>query len=133
MDGALDEAMTSAATAAEGDQIVEAIADFAAGDADELTFKRGDVIHVLPGEVEPGWAKGEDSSGRIGIFPVNQTAPMSVFYSQNRGSRPGLSVGQIKWKPSWPSWRAVRRRFRTAYDRLPRWTGWPGTRHEVLG
>ena len=62
-----------------------------------------------------------------------QTAPMSVFYSQNRRSRPGLSVRQIKWKPSWPSWRAVPRRFRTECDRLPRWTGWPGTRHEVLG
>ncbi|KAG2195948.1 hypothetical protein INT47_007084 [Mucor saturninus] len=50
----------------------KAVYEFGGDNADELSFRVGDVITVLE-EVDEGWWLGESADGRRGIFPVNYT------------------------------------------------------------
>ncbi|XP_061460277.1 growth factor receptor-bound protein 2-like [Rhineura floridana] len=54
---------------------MEAVAqyDFQASNADELSFRRGDILKVLEKECEPSWAKTEHR-GREGFVPQNYIA-----------------------------------------------------------
>ncbi|KAG1934232.1 GRB2-related adapter protein 2b [Pimephales promelas] len=53
---------------------VRAVYDFTAEDADELSFRAGDLIEVLD-QSDRSWWKGL-LHGRIGLFPVNYTNPV---------------------------------------------------------
>ncbi|VEL35150.1 unnamed protein product [Protopolystoma xenopodis] len=44
--------------------------DFEAGDPDEMSFRRGEVIEVV-GQEDENWWRGRMPGGRTGLFPAN--------------------------------------------------------------
>lgn len=78
---------------------------FEATNEDELSFKEGDIIHVLSKDTgEPGWWRGE-IAGREGVFPDNFVTMYSEAEkesSTSRGSVKSSSKQESEEKPKKP-------------------------------
>ena len=71
--------------------------DYTAATADELSFKKGDVITILPDTAaaaggDSGWLRGQLPSGTIGMFPTNYAdgqlrRPQSMMKLKEQQSR----------------------------------------------
>ena len=52
------------------EKMVRAIYDYAGEDAEELSFKIGDLLTQLEDADDQGWCKGRDATGNVGFFPA---------------------------------------------------------------
>ncbi|XP_014207471.1 protein kinase C and casein kinase substrate in neurons protein 1 isoform X2 [Copidosoma floridanum] len=55
---------------------VKALYNYDGTEADELTFKEGDIFEKLEDEDEQGWCKGR-KDGKVGLYPANYVDPVS--------------------------------------------------------
>jgi len=62
----------------EPEEYVRAVADYVTRESTLLSFRKGDVIHIVHNEqyVDKGWMFGK-LDGRVGIFPADYVEPMS--------------------------------------------------------
>ncbi|XP_078534192.1 sorbin and SH3 domain-containing protein 2 isoform X18 [Lissotriton helveticus] len=74
-------------------QTAKAVYDFKAQTAKEISFKKGDTIHILR-QIDRNWYEGEHQ-GKVGIFPVSYVEKLSPEKTQPARPPPPAQVQEI--------------------------------------